>query len=668
MNAFRYLCGFIFFVTVLSRAQEVDSLDLDESESLQERLFDHYSESSDASTVSEILEYYLEHPLDINSASRSDFENIPELSSILAQNILDYRQRQPFKTVRELLKVPEMTRETFVGIKDFLTVNPITSIKSYDVSYRQRIKHTLDASRDVEEDAFEGNNYQLYNRLNAEFKPNPSASSTIRAGAVVEKDAGEKNWADHRVGFVEFNQFPLIRKMVAGNYQLEFGQGIAMWNASGLSKGSETVHAIKRRGGGIRSYNYATENAAYFGSAVQFEKFKNTALTVFVSRADFDASFNDDGSVNSILTDGFHRDSSEKAKQDFLREKIAGLNVQTELGISRFGVVHYAAWYDRNFVVTDSVRSRYDLSGKKHGVTSVYADALWNRFNIFGELARDRDGVLAYNAGWITSWRNIDMIVFYRNYAEDFHSVRGYAFGEQNGNTQNEEGIYTGIKAQVARGTSVSAYYDLFRYPWRSYNVPKPVTGNDFFMEAEHKLTRQTVLTFRYKNETKDETYASRDILGRDITLIGKSHTRRIRYQLAYRLAADLQLKSRVEQVWYHLADRHVRGILFQQDIKIHPQKNLTIYGRLSFFDTDNFQTAIYEYENDVEGSFTNTALYEKGKRWYLLIKYRWAKSADVSVKYWEMYKDGVSQIGSGGNAVNGNKLRRIAMSLDIQI
>ncbi|MBX7153114.1 helix-hairpin-helix domain-containing protein [bacterium] len=668
MNGSRYLYCFVFFITGLSWAQDADSLDLDENESSQERLLDNYTESSDASTISEILEYYLEHPLDINAASRSDFENIPELSSIVIQNILNYRQRQRFKTVRELLKVSDMTRETFVAIKDFLTVNPENLIKPYEISYRQRTKHSLDPSRDVKEGEFDGNNYQLYNRLNVEFKPNSSASSTIRGGGVIEKDAGETNWADHRVGFVEFNRFSLIRKMIVGNYQLEFGQGIALWSASGLSKGSETVDAVKRRGNGIRSYNYATENSAYFGGAVQFEKFKNTALTVFASQANFDASFNDDGSVNSILTDGFHRDSSEKAKQDFLREKIAGVNVQTELNASRFGAVHYTTWYDRDFVVTDPVRSRYDLTGKVHGVTSIYADVIWNRFNIFGELARDRDGASAYNAGWITSWHKIEMIVFYRNYAKNFHSVRGYAFGEQNGNTQNEEGIYTGIKAQVARGTSVSAYYDLFRYPWRSYNVPKPVRGNDFFAEAEHKLTKQTVITLRYKNETKDEAYTSQDILGRDITVIGKSNTRRIRYQLAYRVVPEIQLKSRVEQAWYDLANRHDQGILFQQDIKIQPRKNLTIYGRLSFFDTDNFQTAIYEYENDVEGSFTNTALYEKGKRWYLLIKYRWAKSADVSIKYWEMYKDGVSQIGSGGSAVNGNKLRRVAMSLDVQI
>lgn len=679
-----YLCVF-FFLSLNAYAQEkTDSASVDnaaqetpleDAEDLEEKILDSYTESSDATQISEDLDYYLHNPVDINTASQSELERVPGLPPFLAKAIVDYRKRNVFLSVRDLIKVPGLTREVFVQFKDFVTVRGQVSEKRYDVAYRHRAKRNIEQTQNFRNDKYEGNIYQIYQRINATYQSffsDPQAQ--IRAGAVLEKDPGERKLNDHQVGFIEIRQFPYLRKAVVGNYQLEFGQALALWSPSGMSKSSETIQSVKKKGRGISAYNYATENAGFFGAAAQFDlnsvrALKNIDLTGFYSYKQLDASFNPNGTVNSILTDGLHRDSSELSKKNYLLETVEGVNMDYRFGSSRIGLTFYAQQFDRRFVANDSIRNRYHFTGAENTVISFHHDIFWGPVNFFGEAAKDKNNRWAYNSGVQGYGPKIEWVIFYRNYAKDFQSLHGYAFGEQNGKTQNEEGVYTGVKFKPRRGTTLQAYYDIFRYPWRSFDVPKPVTGDDFLIKLEQRIWRRTEAEVQFKNERKDRAVKILDIFGREITVVEKEIVQRLRCQWDVQIAGEVRLRSRVERSWYRMdgiPGSKESGILFYEDIRTVLRKNLTLYGRLSFFDTHSFNTAIYEYENDLEGVFTNTAFSGKGKRWYLMLKYAWNKNIRIGMKYWELYRDDLDRIGSGGDAIDGNILRKASMSLDL--
>jgi hypothetical protein len=673
MNNKLFLCILLFASSLQGQDSFRDTSSVAQ-EKMEENLIENYSEASGTSPLFEQWDNYKRNPLDINSASFDELEGVPGMPPLLAQRIVEYRKAAPFRSVRELLNVPNMTEEVFLFVKDFLSVRSYTGTKRYEGDYRQRTGRTVEQSRNFLNHHYQGNGYQIYNRVRGSIHPFLNApQSAILAGAVLEKDPGESRLNDHQAGFLELQNFPFIKKAVLGNYQLEFGQALGLWGGAGLSKSNESIQSVKRRGRGIRRYDNTGESAALFGGAAELDLqrisfLKQFQVSVFYSHVHYDASFNADQTVNNIVVTGLHRDSSERAHRDYLLETLAGGNVSYRKGASSVGMTIYTNHYNHPFAAGDSLRDRFQFSGRRDRVVSGYYDWFFGSFNVFGEAAQDKDNHAAVNSGLQALWPGMELVLFYRHYARDFNNPHAFAFGEQNGKTQNEEGIYTGVKLRVRRGTLLQGYYDIFRYPWRSPDVPKPVTGDDLSVQADQNIWTRTNLNVLFKNQRKDQSVKTQDALGRDIVAVGPATTCRWRCQMDYQLSPEIHIRSRFEQAWYGVSGfpaTKEKGNLFYEAMTLKVLENLSIHARLSFFDTQGSNSSIYEFEDDTGGLFTNARFSGKGKRWYVLAQYRWRRM-QLSAKYWELYKQDVLSIGSGGDAVSGNVLRKVTVALDL--
>jgi hypothetical protein len=135
-------------------------------------------------------------------------------------------------------------------------------------------------------------------------------------------------------------------------------------------------------------------------------------------------------------------------------------------------------------------------------------------------------------------------------------------------------------------------------------------------------------------------------------------------------VSRELRVKGRLEttQVSYALSQRSEQGMLFFQDIHYSSPNGFAAEARLAFFDTDSFDSRVYEFESDIRGVFSNPALYGKGRRWYLLLRYTLFDKLDLSAKYSETHKEGVSSMGSGTSEIMGDVDNRITIQVDLHL
>ena len=72
-------------------------------------------------------------------------------------------------------------------------------------------------------------------------------------------------------------------------------------------------------------------------------------------------------------------------------------------------------------------------------------------------------------------------------------------------------------------------------------------------------------------------------------------------------LSNKIRLRGRFEYNSFRInsLNSNENGYLIFQDIRFSPSNSLNIYGRIIFFKTDSFNSAIYEYENNLTGVLT---------------------------------------------------------------
>jgi competence ComEA-like helix-hairpin-helix protein len=63
------------------------------------------------------------HPIDLNTATLSQLEELPGVGPVTAQKILDFRKKSgPFKSVSDLLAIPRISKSRFAKIKPYVYV------------------------------------------------------------------------------------------------------------------------------------------------------------------------------------------------------------------------------------------------------------------------------------------------------------------------------------------------------------------------------------------------------------------------------------------------------------------------------------------------------------------------------------------------------------------
>lgn len=658
----RLIALFFIMINILCLAQ-TDSLQLVAEETL-EYLLEETENESDNSDLYDLMQYYITHPVNLNSASAEELSFVPYLDLSIARIIIDHRENfGKFFSVYELYSLSEIKQSVikkilpFVSIEDSPFLHDPGKIKSnrFSLDIRTRILYDIQQREGYREKIFIGSPYKYYNRVTVKYSDN------ISAGFLTEKDAGEIMFSDFYSGYISLSRCYNFENIVIGDFLIEFGRGLALWSPYGLSKSSNAVYSVGINSRKIVPYKSTSESGFFRGSAVQYN-WEHVELLGFFSKVSRDANIDSvSGKITSIPINGLHRTQNEINKKNAVAETSYGIIINYSLPRhGSFGILHYSSRLNRSLNYS-SIMKRYPSIFNYY---SIYVNLYLLNYNIFGELSFSGKSSAAICGINLSPSPGFSYITLIRNYSGTYMNMHGYSFGEHDNSIQNEIGIYNGFRWRTTAGV-FNLYYDIFKFPFAYASSPLPTEGNELMINYSLKLSKQIETITRIKIENK-EINVPFELQNKIVKRLKNSY----RLEFTYTISEVIRLKTRLEYSTFFIKDTpsFEEGYMFFEDFRIKPINDLVFYSRIIFFKTNSFNSAVYEFENDLPGIFRSTALYGEGLRFYLVLKYKIIDILNLSIKYSETYKPGEAKLGTGYQIIEGNIDNGFGLQLDLNI
>tara|TARA_B110000037_G_scaffold222504_1_gene297701 strand:- start:45850 stop:47919 length:2070 start_codon:yes stop_codon:yes gene_type:complete len=646
----------------------------------------------DLTTYFDDLFNYYDNPLNLNSATEGELIRLHLMTDVQIVSLLNYRKLYgDFITIYELVAIDELDLNAIELILPFVVVEKVEKddfkwknairysrheiIARYQNTFEEKEGYIVKPDSilaDSPNSQYLGSSDKLYLRYRNRYK------DRLSWGFTAEKDAGEEFFSGtQKQGFDFYSGHLFVRKLwkfnalALGDYQVNVGQGLTVWSGFGIGKSADVMNG-KRFATGLRPYASVNESRFLRGAAANFQNEK-IDFTLFGSRKRLDAniSFDDtlngfDNSFTSFQISGFHRTPGEIEKQNTLRETILGGEFALKGNNYRIGISSVHTSFDQPLIIDTSVYKKFKFSGSQLLTTGLNYRFYIRKLTIFGETAASDN--LKFGTVNGLAWHvdpRLDLLLIYRNYDKSFQSLYSNGFGESADNT-GERGLYIGAQARISKKISINAYYDQFKFTYYKWLTNDLSHGREYFGQINYKASYNSSFYVRMRNKvtqrnTKDDVEG---IKGQEYI---RKNTIRVNYD--QRINSQWSFKTRFEWVNHFYGDQKSKGVMFFQDLKFRLKKiPLTLYGRYAIFDTDNYDSRIYAYENDLLGVFSIPSYFYKGIRTYLMLKYDLGLKIDLWLR-WDVFSyANRDTISSGLEEIQGSEKTTIKMQLKIKL
>ncbi|MFA6570494.1 MAG: hypothetical protein WCT77_04580 [Bacteroidota bacterium] len=631
---------FIFFISFIIHP----AINAKEPElSYLEKILERVSKESVIIPSYDKIEYLFYNPLYLLDADAEDLLVIPTISLPLAERIIEITRNNKKANLKNLIDSLKLNNDQIYFLRVLTTFK--TKENPLSVKLRSRFYEQFQEAKGYESDKFAGDPAHLYNRLNIKY-------SALDAGLLVDKDGGEKSYADFVSGYAKVNLFNT--QLIIGDYSIMSGLGSILWETYGFGKGSAVVSPAYQFGSGIVPYRSSLESRFLRGFALQNNSDLGKGFSVLSSLwySSVKRSGNIDSTgtiITSLYTSSYYHTETEINKRNAVTENIGGALLQFQNKNFVLGASGFQINYDK----TIQTNSKAVFSGKEGLLGSVFAIANFNQFYFSSEISRDAKNNYAYKANTVFEGKLFESALCFRLFPTEYRSPFGYNFGESV-SPANETGLYWSLFYKGFEKHKLSLFLDYFNLPANGFKDAEA----EFFFEDEWKPDSVNLLNLRLSFKSFFNRSAKRN----------DDYNSRIEFRR--QLSGNMQLWTRAEitYVFKRKFEPDEIGYAFFADFKYSTDNTLTLGCRASYFDTDSFDSAIWQFESTIPGYFNTISLYMKGLRAYVYTMYQPLEQLQIWLRYSITYKFNDSKLGSGYLEILTNTESRFYIQVDFKI
>jgi hypothetical protein len=677
------------FISFKFQAQTYKRPEID-VENFIEQLFNLQSSDANYEDLYEQLLLMYSNPLDLNATTPDELRNTFILSEDQVQSFLLYRQQNgKLLSVYELQAVPNFDLKTIYSLMPFVEVNE-TPLNQDNRSLLKRISQERNNSlimrwgRTLEEQKgytkaepdLNGDVPSRYlgdpNKLFVRYRVSHTKDFSI--GFTAEKDPGEQLawklpkkqfgmdfWSAHLM----LENKGIFKKILIGDYQYMFGQGLVYSAGFAVGKGAEPINTVRRSSIGIRPYTSVLEGFYFRGGAATLG-FGNLEVTALASRKYVDGNVQSQDDTldvdfletfaTSINITGFHRTPTELSNKQTNREDMLGASVvyKEKSGKWEVGVLGTTIKYQFPIIRRPTIYNQFDFNGDQNNNLSFSGQYNYQNFSFFSEAAFSKGGGHAIVGGMVGSLgKGLDFSMVARDYASNYHAFYSNGFGEATRNV-NERGVYWGLKYRLHPKWLAAAYYDRFTFPYLAFQADGPSWGDEYLARLTYSPSRTASFFIQYRDEKKLRNLSNNSTPS-DILVT----TRRQNWVIQADAKANdwLSVRTRVQGSFWaqEKGAPQTRGLAISQDVNLDFGK-FSISNRFSIFETDDFNNRQYLYEKNVLYAFSIPALNGRGVRFYSLIQFAPSRKIDIWFRIARTIQRDMKTIGSGLEQINGNQ------------
>lgn len=655
-------------------------------EDFADRIFSFPEENIDYESLYEVLFQLYLNPIDINKADKELFQGSYLLNEDQINSLIAYRNLfGELISLYELQAVPGFDVQTIDRIIPFITLEDRQgrSQKFFKRLQNEEQAYFLFRHRRTWEtrQGFTPQDTTVSRRISSHYLGDPNElyvrfrihhARDFSIGFTLDKDPGEEfKWdkKSARYGF-NFTSFHLTRYFIGnwkvisiGDFQASFGQGLVYGAGYSFGKGAETVPTIRRNSRGITPYTAAMEFGFFRGVAAtyQFKEIQVSLLSSFTPKdgqiqTTIDSIGEPQSFISSFNQSGLHRTPNEINGKNKFREISIGGNIQYAHPTGKFqtGTNFLLTRFDQPWIRAMRIYNKFEFSGRQNSVGSIYFNYNWRNFNFFGETAKSQSAGMGTVIGMVSSLsKQVDFSLLWRKYDRNFHSFFANSLSEST-QPANETGIYMGIEIRPNPRWKINAYYDYFKFPWLKFRIYAPSNGSEWLTKVAFRPSKTLTTFVQIRAEFKERNSADtgEPSLRFQVKPISKYSGL---ISLEYQVTKSLFLRSRVLMSFVAFEAQTLKGFMILQDIKFGQQR-WKITSRIALFDTENFESRLYAFENNVLWTFSIPALSGQGMRYYLVGQYAFSPKLTAYCRFARTSYTERETISSGLQMINGSQ------------
>jgi hypothetical protein len=619
--------------------------------SIAEELAADETDPEAVSVFTDKLHDLSENPVKLNTANEEEISRLFFLTDFQAKSITDYiHSSGPILSIYEIANIPGFDKETAEMIIPFIVLENKPVGSSDTAIFRNTIISNFSIKPGNSDTSSLGSNWKILTKYNFTY-------GRFSGGFTTEKDPGEKFMngtpplPDFLSGYLAYKGSGVIRSLIIGDYSARFGQGSNI--NTGMARGISLISpGYMSASDEIKPYTSSDENRFFRGVATELS-LKKFELSLFFSKkyrdATLDSSSGDSNKyIETFYTAGIHNTASLLNRKHNISDVSYGMNFSVNLNNLKLGLTMTGTSFSLPIKITGETPEKdFDFTGSRSNISSVYYNSFIKKILLYGELSVSSKNRLAIIQG--ISLRPSDRLsinIILRSYSAGFTTFYGRGPGTGS-KTTNERGCLGNFTFEAAKHLFISGGCDIEHFPWLKYRCSSPSSGVKRSLQIKYLPTEK--LTFDGSYNYQMSVVDSSESLG--VPNQNQIVTQSFKGSFRYVPNENLILGTRID---FKIADPvGSKGFLLCEEINfIFKKIPLTIWVRYCLFNTDDWASRIYTYENDLLYSYSIPALSGEGSRSYIMARWKISHAVELRIKY------GVTDIITKGNSTETNEIK----------